>query len=234
MATEKTHNVDIVADDRDVDRTEPTVAMEQRARPSAARELIETLVIAALLFFGMRLIMPSVVVDGVSMVPSLSNNQHLLENRLAYRHVDVNRLLNIIPGVHKEGTHDLYFFHPPKRGDIVVINPPVTHDKPFIKRIIGLPGDTILIRDGKVQVNGVPFTENYISQAPTYTFPTDGKPYTLKPDEYFVLGDNRNASEDSHYFGPIHSSALMGKTFVSFWPVDEAGFLKRPPYPIPG
>jgi signal peptidase I len=187
---------------------------------SAARELIETLVIAALLFFGMRLVMPAVVVDGVSMVPSLQNAQHLLENRLAYRNIEI-------------GGKKYYLFHPPKRGDIVVINPPVAHDKPFIKRIIGLPGDTILIRDGRVMVNGVALNETNISEAPRYTYPTDGRAYTLGPDEYFVLGDNRNASEDSHFFGPIHSSAIMGKTWISFWPRKDVGFLHRPVYPIP-
>ncbi len=189
-------------------------------RASAARELFETLIIAALLFFGMRLIMPAVVVDGVSMVPSLQNGEHLLENRLAYRNIEIGRT-------------KYYLFHPPKRGDIVVINPPIAHDKPFIKRIIGLPGDTILIRNSNVMVNGVALHETNISAPPTYNYPPDGLPYTLGPDEYFVLGDNRNASEDSHFFGPIHSSAIMGKTWIAFWPRLDIGFLKRPVYPIP-
>jgi signal peptidase I len=201
--------------------TRPAIpAREQPARSNAARELIETLIIAALLFFGMRLIMPAVVVDGVSMVPSLQNTEHLLENRLAYRNIEI-------------GGKRYYLFHAPKRGDIVVINPPVAHDKPFIKRMIGLPGDTILIRDGKVMVNGVALNETYIAETPRYTYPTSGQPYTLGPDEYFVLGDNRNASEDSHFFGPIHASAIMGKTWIAFWPKDSIGFLPRPVYPIP-
>src|SRR6476646_10762651 len=134
-----TESVEVV----DVAGTEPMdrpAAPDQPARSNAARELIETLIIAALLFFGMRLMMPAVVVDGVSMVPSLQNAQHLLENRLAYRNIEI-------------GGKKYYLFHAPKRGDIVVINPPVAHDKPFIKRMIGLPGDTVLIRDGKVFVN---------------------------------------------------------------------------------
>jgi signal peptidase I len=214
-----TESVEVV----DVAGTEPMdrpAAPDQPARSNAARELIETLIIAALLFFGMRLMMPAVVVDGVSMVPSLQNAQHLLENRLAYRNIEI-------------GGKKYYLFHAPKRGDIVVINPPVAHDKPFIKRIIGLPGDTILIRDNNVMVNGVALHETNISDAPHYTYPSDGRPYTLGPDEYFVLGDNRNASEDSHFFGPIHSSAIMGKTWISFWPWKDVGFLKRPVYPIP-
>lgn len=207
----------------DVANAAPTALRPQREPPrraSAARELIETLVIAALLFFGMRLMMPAVVVDGVSMVPSLQNGEHLLENRLAYRNIAI-------------GGKKYYLFGPPKRGDIVVIDPPVAHDKPFIKRIIGLPGDTILIRNRAVTVNGVALNETNIAQPPEYTYPTDGRPYTLGPDEYFVLGDNRNASEDSHFFGPIRSSAIMGKTWIAFWPRLDIGFLRRPAYPIP-
>ncbi|MCA1666106.1 MAG: signal peptidase I [Thermomicrobia bacterium] len=197
----------------------PRVAEEPKHR-SAARELIETLIIAALLFFGMRLLMPAVVVDGTSMVPSLQNGEHLLENRLAYRNIEIG------------GTKH-YLFHAPQRGDIVVIEPPIAHDKPFIKRIIGLPGDTILIRDGNVIVNGVALHETNISAPPAYIYPADGRARTLGPDEYFVMGDNRNASEDSHIFGPIHSDAIMGKTWIAFWPRIDVGFLRRPAYPIP-
>lgn len=221
MATNETRDAASGIETFDESPAQPvTPPRERPARSSAARELIETLVIAALLFFGMRLVMPAVVVDGVSMVPSLQNNQHLLENRLAYKNIEI-------------GGTKYYLYHSPKRGDIVVINPPVAHDKPFIKRMIGLPGDTVLVRDGKVIVNGVALNETYIAEPPRYTYPTDGRPYTLGPDEYFVLGDNRNASEDSHFFGPIHGSAIMGKTWVSFWPRADVGFLPRPSYPIP-
>lgn len=219
MATNETKDVPVeAAGPEQPARVEAT--RDRPARSNAARELIETLVIAALLFFGMRLVMPAVVVDGVSMVPSLRNDQHLLENRLAYRNIEI-------------GGKRYYLFRSPKRGDIVVINPPVAHDKPFIKRMIGLPGDTVLIRDGKVFVNDVALNETYISEAPRYTWPTAGRAYTLGPDEYFVLGDNRNASEDSHFFGPIHANAIMGKTWISFWPLNDIGFLPHRTYPIP-
>jgi signal peptidase I len=219
LVTEKTQEVPAADTPLADDPAPATVSANPPARRSAARELIETLVIAAILFFGMRLVMPAVVVDGVSMVPSLQNNQHLLENRLAYFNVEI-------------GGKKYYLFHKPQRGDIVVIEPPIPHDKPFIKRLIGLPGDTVLVQPGKVTVNGVVITENYISQPTAYTWPADGKPYTLGPDEYFVLGDNRNASEDSHFFGPIHAKNIMGKTWVSFWPLSDLKFLPRPPYPV--
>lgn len=219
MATEKIQDVATADEPAAEDVAPPPATANPPARRSAARELIETLVIAAILFFGMRLIMPAVVVDGVSMVPSLQNEQHLLENRLAYVNVEI-------------GGKKYYLFHKPQRGDIVVIEPPIPHDKPFIKRLIGLPGDTVLVKDGKVSINGVPLTENYIAMPPAYTWPTDGKPITLKDDEYFVLGDNRNASEDSHFFGVIHGKNIMGKTWVSFWPFKDLKFLPRPPYPV--
>jgi signal peptidase I len=219
LATEKVEDVAPADEPADAVAPPSPASAYPPARRGAARELIETLVIAAVLFFGMRLIMPAVVVDGVSMVPSLQNDQHLLENRIAYANVEI-------------GGKKYYLFHKPQRGDIVVIEPPIPHDKPFIKRLIGLPGDTVLVKDGKVTINGVPLTENYISMPPAYTWPTDGKPVTLKDDEYFVLGDNRNASEDSHFFGPIHGKNIMGKTWVSFWPLKDLKFLPRPPYPV--
>lgn len=201
----------------------PTADTAPPARRGAPRELIETLVIAALLFFGMRFVMPAVVVDGSSMVPSLRDNQRLLENRLAYANVTL-------------GNTRYYLFAPPQRGDVVIVDaqnlPAIRADKPFIKRLIGLPGDTVLVRGGKVIVNGVPLSEPYIAAPPAYTWPTDGRPVTLGPDQYFVLGDNRNASEDSHFFGPISGKYLLGKTWISFWPFTDLGFLPRPAYPV--
>lgn len=189
-------------------------------RRSATRETIETLVIALLLFFGMRQIMPSVLVDGHSMDPSLENHQHLLVNRILFAHFDWN------------GTQH-YLYHGPQRGDVVVINPPVPTKEPYIKRLIGTPGDTILITDKKVFVNGVPLNEDYVKEAPNYVFPSDGKPLKLGEDQYFVLGDNRNASADSHIFGPITSDRIIGKAWVSFWPWRDLGFLPHRTYPIP-
>jgi len=215
-----------------------TAPPEDERRGSGIWEIVETLLVALLLFFGMRQIVPSVEVDGLSMVPSLTNTERLLVNRLAYVQWGT-------------GSSARYLFHAPQRGDIVVINPPPRpiegfwdsfrnqfamkgpRDEPYIKRIIGLPGDTIHIGDGKVFINGTPIAEDYIKDPPDYTFPLGGMPsLTLGPDQYFVLGDNRRASADSHFFGPIESGRIIGKAWVAIWPWHSFGFLPHRSYPI--
>lgn len=167
------------------------------------RALAKIGAVIALLFLSLRLMTPLLVVDGSAMLPSLQKGQQILGNSLAYRDIEI-------------GGRKYYLFHQPRRGDIVIFVPPVVPHTPFIDRIIAVPGDTILIHDGKVTVNGATLNEPYISESPRYTYPLDGRTMTLGSDEYFVLGDNRNASEDSHFFGPIHSSAIRGKVLISF------------------
>jgi len=129
-----------------------------------------------------------------------------------------------------------------QRGDIVVLHPPAgwedPSDTPFIKRVIGLPGDRVEIRDdGHVYVNDSMLDER------TYTFhdatgedqPTtalsDQTSWTLGPDELFVMGDHREASEDSRAFGPIKVDAVVGRAFLRYWPAAAIGILARPSYP---
>ncbi len=130
---------------------------------------------------------------------------------------------------------------PYQRGDIVVLHPPAgwgdTSGTPFIKRVIGLPGDTVEIRsDGRVYVNGTALDES------TYTFhdgsgeaqPTTAQgeqsSWTLGPDELFVMGDHRQESEDSRLFGPIKVSSVVGRAFLRYWPAATIGILARPSY----
>ncbi len=214
-----------------------TVAPADERRGNGVWEIAETLLVALLLFFGMRQIVPSVEVDGQSMIPSLTNSERLLVNRLAYVQWGT-------------GSSARYLFHAPQRGDIVVINPPprpiegfwdsfrnqfatkTPQSEPYIKRIIGLPGDTIHIGDGKVFINGTPISENYIKDPPDYTFPPAMPSITLGPDQYFVLGDNRRASADSHFFGPIESGRIIGKAWVAIWPWHSFGFLPHRSYGV--
>lgn len=120
----------------------------------------------------------------------------------------------------------VYQFSSPKRGDIVVFSPTDTlrqqnfHDA-FIKRIIGLPGDEVQVKDGSVYINGQPLRENYISEAPNYEF----SPVVVPPDSYFVLGDNRNNSYDSHYWGFVPRKNIIGKATKRFYPFNRAGSL---------
>ena len=125
----------------------PRAARNQASR--AVREIIETLLLAALIFFLVRLVVLNFRVDGDSMLPNLDDGQMLLVNRNAYEHVDL-------------GGNRYYPFDPPARGDVIVFNPPTDSDKPYIKRIIGLPGEEVSFGDGHVFINGEPLEEDYI------------------------------------------------------------------------
>lgn len=119
-----------------------------------------------------------------------------------------------------------YRWQLPHRGDIVVFNPPeqlvklgYTRDQAFIKRIIGEPGDTIQVQGGRVILNGQSLPEAYIAEAPQYEMPA----VRIPPGYVFVLGDNRNDSNDSHVWGPLPQQNLIGKARLRFWPFDRLG-----------
>ena len=137
-----------------------------------------------------------------------------------------------------------YHLHNPGRGDIVVFdsvgagkeNPANPRFQTLIKRIIGLPGETISLKDGHVLINGVVLDEPYVHKGadgvadPTNPFSTGTpwsleKPYTLGPGEYFMMGDNRTESEDSRGWGPMYSREIVGKAFFVYWPITRIGTL---------
>lgn len=201
---------------------EPPTRQRPPARRSAGGEVLETLAIAVLLFFAMRLLVLPVRVDGMSMLPSLTGNQHLLVNRRAYTHVDISG-------------HTYYLFHKPARGDIIVLTPPLTEAQrgiPFIKRIVGLPGESMMVRGGKVYINGTALGEPYINEQPAYTWPANGQPYVVPPHSVIVFGDNRNHSEDSSRFGVLDEGLIRGRAWATFYPFQEIGFLPHPEYAV--
>lgn len=116
-----------------------------------------------------------------------------------------------------------YHFRSPARGDIIVFDPPETSGfdphNAFIKRIVGLPGETVEVKFGRVYINGNPLSESYIKEAPSY--PMDK--YVVPSDSFFVMGDNRNNSVDSHIWGPLPRKNIIGHAFVRFWPPMRMG-----------
>ena len=151
-------------------------------------DLVETLALAAVLFFAINAVSARVRVDGFSMLPTLHDGEYVLVNRLAYR-----------SGL-------------PERGDIIVFLSPV-NDQDLIKRVIGLPGDQVRVDDGQVLVNGVALDEPYIAAAPLY----QGE-WTVEAGDLFVLGDNRNDSSDSHAWGLLPVENVIGKAVLTYWP----------------
>jgi signal peptidase I len=204
----------------------------ERKRPSLIWEVTETLVLALFIFVAVRSVVLNFRVDGLSMEPSLDSGQMLLVNRQMYFHFDANDILNVLPFVERDGEHIFYPLHPPQRGDIVVFNPPVGGaSKPYIKRIIGLPGETVSIRDGGVYVDGERIDEPYLNGVATSWPNGDPSRQLVVPDgHFFVLGDNRNNSTDSRSFGPISIDSLIGKAWISYWPSGLAGILSTPDY----
>lgn len=182
------------------------------------REILLVVILALAIFLLVQSTMQHFQVEGASMEPSLSNREHILVNRATYFHVNQGWASHIIPFLKWSGDAG-YLFHPPNRGDIVVFRFPKDNHRDFIKRIIAVPGDTVEIKQGKVYVNGRALKETYIKEPPRYDMPLQRIP----PDSYFVLGDNRNNSDDSHVWGIVPSQNIVGKPWATVWPPKDWG-----------
>ena len=155
-------------------------------------DLLETVGLAVVLFLVINTLSARVRVDGFSMLPTLHDGEFVLVNKLAY-HIGS-----------------------PTRGDIIVFQSTTVKDLDLIKRIIGLPGDHILIGGDKVSVNGQTLTEPYIAAAPNYS-----GDWNVPNGYLFVLGDNRNDSSDSHAWGFLPIQNVVGKALLIYWPPNE-------------
>lgn len=175
---------------------------ERRAHPMIVflRELIETALVVLVVLALVNTTTARFRIEGSSMKPSLHDGEYVLISKVSY------------------------WFGQPRRGDVVVFRFPHDPSRDFIKRVIGLPGETVAIRDGKVFINGRPLQEPYIRGPIVYTY----GPVTLGPEEYFVLGDNRNASNDSHNWGTLPRSAIIGKAWLIYWPPQRWGVIANP------
>ncbi|MFC1940254.1 signal peptidase I [Chloroflexota bacterium] len=161
----------------------------------ALKEALPLLVMIAATYFGVHVIFLQITVEQTSMVPTLTEGQRIFINKLVDK---------------------------PDRGDIIVFkNPDNPKDTPLIKRVIGLPGEEVAVRSGVVYINGSPLTETYIIKIPRYTLPKQSVP----DSEYFVLGDNRNASRDSHMGWTVPQDNIIGKAWLSIWPLDHLGLM---------
>jgi len=184
------------------------------------REIVETGLLAILVFLAVRASVQHYRVEGHSMDPTLDDGEFLLVNSLVYSKVDLNAFGEWVPFWDPAEPDERFVFHGPERGDIIVLHHRVqVENRDLVKRVIGLPGDTVEVRDGVVIINGRILEEPYITEPWGGNF--DAK--VMPPGQYFVMGDNRNNSLDSRIFGPVLIEDIVGKALVSWWPRDAIG-----------
>jgi signal peptidase I len=165
-------------------------------------EILQTLVLAVVLYFAIDAVFARVRVINISMQPTFYEGDVLLVNKLAY----------------KLGTMHT--------GDVVIFHNPNFLEEDYIKRLIGKPGDIVRAEGGVISVNGIPLDEPYIAQPPNYR----GE-WVVPDGSVFVLGDNRNSSSDSHSWGFVPVEDLVGKALVIYWPIDVVKIINQPKYP---
>jgi signal peptidase I len=221
------------------DRAIPYEGMARRGRSTGARvrqvgrELAETVILAVLIFFAVKAVVQNFRVEGASMEPSLQTEQYLLVNKALYFRVDMDKVHQFLPFIPGDNGVKRHLFRAPRRGDVVVFRFPLDPSRDFIKRVIGVPGDTVEVKDEKVFINGSQLVENYILATPNYTY----GPKTVPPGTYFVLGDNRRNSYDSHAWGNtcpaqqqcdfVPEENIIGQAWFSYWPFDSLGFVNN-------
>jgi len=176
-----------------------------KGKKSELREFLESILIAGVLaFFIITFVVQSFVVEGPSMEPSFSHGERLFVNKFIYR------------------------FREPERGEIIVFEPRGAPSNKFIKRVIGLPGEEIEMRDGNVYVDGDKLEEDYTQDPPRRSY----GPYEVEEEELFVLGDNRSNSSDSRFphVGMVEYDSVAGKAFWVYWPLTEIRTVGTPSY----
>lgn len=171
-------------------------------------EALQTIGLSIVLALGVRTFVAEArYIPSGSMLPTLEINDRLVIDKVSYR------------------------FKTPNRGDIVVFHPPAAAGaqfsrEAFIKRVIGLPGEVIEVKDGQVYADGVALSEPYIEAPPDYVW----GPKTVPQDSYLMLGDNRNNSDDGHVWGFLPSDRIIGRATIRFWPLDRLAYLADPNY----
>jgi len=159
--------------------------------------------IAAVMVMIYLFVMSPQEVSGHSMEPNFQNGDYILTNKIIYKMAE------------------------PQRGDIVIFKSPTNKDIDYIKRVIGLPGETVMLKDQRFYINGNLLEERYEYNKPVFggSFLKDGVEIIVPEDHYFVSGDNRPGSSDSREFGPISKYDFIGKAFLRYWPTKSAGLI---------
>ena len=178
------------------------LSLKKHRMKTFLREVLITLILAAAIWGGVHYTVQTYVVIMTSMEPNFHEGERVVVNKA------------------------VYFFSEPQRGDVVIFKAPNGQQDDFIKRVIGLPSDTVEVKNGAVYINGVKLDEPYIKSPPNYTLAK----LEIPRNNYFVLGDNRNNSNDSHSGWLLPRQNIIGKAWLTTWPPGEWGFV--PDYPL--
>lgn len=173
---------------------------------AVVREIGETILLTLVIFFLIQLVIRNFRVVGTSMNDNLQDGQYLIIDKLTY-----------------STPFEWIGWGGPQHGDVVVFEPPNRPDEDYVKRIIGLPGESVEVKDGKVYVNGEVLDESFRPKVPAYTVSSVAVP----EGHVYVLGDNRNNSNDSHNWGVLPVDNIVGRAWVSYWPPDLWGTIPR-------
>lgn len=199
---------------------------------SLLRTIFQTVTLILVLYVGLRIFLIPYQVDGASMSPDLQDGERVFVHRLAYMHFDSDALWNVLPWEHRDGHDEVFPLSQPERGDIIVLQPPFASDEPYIKRVIGLPGERVTFREGLVFINGQALTESYINGAITSCVHGPWCSLVVPENAVFVLGDNRQDSTDSRFFGTVTFDHIIGRAVFSNWPMETIGPVEHPDYDL--
>ena len=195
---------------------------------SLIRELIETVILALLIFLALQFSVQNFRVEGSSMQPTLEEGRYLLVNKIVYFHLSPSGLRTLFASDSETQDQSIFPIRDPKRGDVIIFHFPLDVSRDFVKRVIGLPGDTVAIRQGQVFVNELLLVEPYVTRPDK----TNMSPEKVGPNEYFVLGDNRRASNDSRDWGTVPTDNIIGRAWFSYWPLSQMQSLIAFPLPF--
>jgi signal peptidase I len=190
-----------------------------------AREVFEAVVLALIVFLVIQTGVRNFKVEGASMQPTLHGGQFLLVNKLVYFKLDTARISRIVPFWKVDRSSQRFALRPPNRGEVIVFHYPRDVTKDFVKRVVGLPGETVEVREGTTYIDGQPIDEPYL----TTTDRSSSKLVLLDREEYYVMGDNRRGSNDSRNWGPVSEELLLGKVWFVYWPFSEMGLVHGSP-----
>jgi signal peptidase I len=189
--------------------------------PRIAREILEAALLALVVLIVLQVTVRNFKVEGSSMAPTLESGQFLVVDQASFLMFDRERLSRAVPFWKVAESPPEFAFDPPERGEIIVFEYPKDDTKDFVKRVLGLPGETVEVRSGTVYVNGEAIWEPYLQRRDGSSTPQ----LTLGEREYYVIGDNRRNSNDSRAWGAVPEDHIVGRVWLVYWPWDDIHFV---------